>query len=72
MSSPAVRCEALTRTDQKPMAAFSGGGRVTNSKGTRYRLIIDLGTKPDGSRHQFCQTFDRLSDAKAKHASSST
>jgi integrase len=42
--------------------------RVTNSKGTRYRLIIDLGTKPDGSRHQYCETFDRLSDAKAKQA----
>ena len=43
--------------------------RITTSGGiVKYRLIIDMGRRPDGTRHQFCETFDRLGDAKAKRA----
>jgi integrase len=43
--------------------------RVTYESGTvRYRLVIDMGERPDGRRHQYCETFTKLSDAKATQA----
>ncbi len=49
-------------------AARHPGIRKVTTKGgeTRYRLIIDMGRKPDGSRDQRCETFTRLGDAKAR------
>lgn len=46
------------------------GIRMVTTKGgeTRYRLIIDMGRKPDGSRDQRCETFTRLGDAKSRQA----
>ncbi|WP_176739753.1 tyrosine-type recombinase/integrase [Micromonospora aurantiaca (nom. illeg.)] len=35
---------------------------------TRYRFVIDVGTKPDGKRDQRTFTFDRLTDARAERA----
>jgi hypothetical protein len=50
-------------------ARHPGIRKVTTKGGeTRYRLIIDMGRKPDGSRDQRCETFTRLGDAKSRQA----
>ncbi|MGI5236491.1 tyrosine-type recombinase/integrase [Dactylosporangium sp. CA-139066] len=43
--------------------------KVTLADGaTRYRFVIDVGKKPDGSRDQRTFTFDTLKEAKAERA----
>jgi hypothetical protein len=43
--------------------------KITTRVGvTKYRLIIDMGERPDGGRDQRCETFDRLGDAKARQS----
>jgi integrase len=43
--------------------------KVTTKSGqTRYRLIIDMGERPTGGRLQKCETFSRLTDAKARQS----
>ena len=43
--------------------------KVTTSKGEiRYRLVIDMGPSDGKKRDQRCETFNRLTDAKARQS----
>jgi integrase len=41
---------------------------ITKGGETRYRFIVDLGKRPDGSRHQKCYTYEKYGEAKAARA----
>jgi hypothetical protein len=43
--------------------------KITTASGqTKYRLVVDMGERPDGKRDQRCETFTRLGDAKARQS----
>src|SRR4051794_34281647 len=43
--------------------------KITTKAGeTRYRFVIDVGTKPNGKRDQRCYTFGNFKDARAARA----
>jgi integrase len=51
------------------MSTHPGIRKITTITGqAKYRLIVDMGKRPNGARHQHCQTFDTLKEAKAKQA----
>jgi integrase len=56
-------------TDQKKESRHPGIRKMVAKNGdVKYRLIIDMGERPDGKRDQRCETFNRLGDAKARQA----
>jgi hypothetical protein len=59
----------MTTDQQKKENRHPGIRRMTTKTGeVKYRLIIDMGERPDGKRDQRCETFNRLTDAKARQA----